>query len=60
MSSDRPLAIRRTRKAEIDLTEIWLYLAEGNEAAADRVLDEIERVCRLIATVPKWGESVRN
>jgi len=34
MSPDRPLAIRRTRRAEIDLTEIWLYIAEGNEAAA--------------------------
>jgi len=56
MSPDRPLAIRRTRRAEIDLTEIWLYIAEGNEAAANRVLDEIERVCReLKAGIRSFG-----
>jgi len=55
MSPDRPLAIRRTRRAEIDFTEIWLYIAVSNEAAADRVLDEIARVCRLIATRPQMG-----
>jgi len=55
MSPDRSLAIRRSRKAQADLTEIWLYIAERDEAAADRVLDEIERVCRLIATRPKMG-----
>jgi len=55
MSPDRPLAIRRSRKARSDLSEIWRYIAERNEAAADRVLDEIERVCRLIATRPKMG-----
>jgi toxin ParE1/3/4 len=55
MSPDRPLAIRISRKARTDLTEIWLYIAERNPAAADRVLDEIERVCRLIATRPKMG-----
>jgi toxin ParE1/3/4 len=55
MSAERSLAIRKSRRAEVDLTEIWLYIAEGNEAAADRVLDEIERVCRLIATRPQMG-----
>jgi len=55
MSLDRPRAIRRSRKARIDLTEIWLYIAERDEAAADRVLDELERVIRLIATRPKMG-----
>lgn len=55
MSPERSLAIRRSRKARTDLTEIWLYIAEHDETAADRVLDEIERVCRLIATRPKMG-----
>ncbi len=55
MSPDGPLAIRRSRKARADLIEIWLYIAERNPNAADRVLDEIERVCRLIATRPKMG-----
>jgi toxin ParE1/3/4 len=55
MSPDRPLAIRRSRKATTDLSEIWRYIAERNPVAADRVLDEIDRVCRLIATRPKMG-----
>jgi len=55
MNSDRALAIRRSQKARSDLTEIWLYIAERNPAAADRVLDEIERVYRLLATRPRIG-----
>jgi toxin ParE1/3/4 len=42
MSFDRPLAIRRSPRARADLVEIWLYIAERNPAAADRVLDAIE------------------
>lgn len=52
---DRPLAIKRSAKARADLLEIWLYVADHDERAADRVLDEIERVCRLISTHPKMG-----
>lgn len=55
MNPDRPLAIRRSRKARIDLTDIFLYVAERDEIAAKRVLKEIERVCRLIASRPKMG-----
>src|SRR5215470_15860959 len=55
MSPDRPLAIRRSRKARIDLTDIFLYVAERDEVAAKRVLKEIERMCRLIASRPKMG-----
>ena len=55
MSPDRPLAIRRSRKARLDLTEIFLYVADSDEIAAKRVLKEIERVCRLIASRPKIG-----
>jgi toxin ParE1/3/4 len=49
------LAIKRSAKAQADLLEIWLYIADRDERAADRVLDEIERVWRLIATHPKMG-----
>ena len=55
MSLDRSLAIRRSRKARVDLTDIFLYVAERDEIAAKRVLKEIERVCRLIGSRPKMG-----
>ena len=55
MSPDRPLAIRRSRKARVDLTDIFLYVAERDEIAAKRVLKEIERVCRLMVSRPKMG-----
>ena len=44
MNDPRSLAIRRSAKAESDLLEIWLYIAEQDAGAADRVLDEIARV----------------
>jgi toxin ParE1/3/4 len=53
--SAKPLAIRRTAKARADLLEIWLYLAERGPAVADRVLDAIERLLRLIALQPLMG-----
>ena len=34
--------IRRTAQAEEDLIDIWLYIAQDNPGAADRLLDEIE------------------
>ena len=55
MNDPQSLAIRRSAKAESDLLEIWLYIAERDADAADRVLDEIARVWRLIATHPKMG-----
>jgi toxin ParE1/3/4 len=55
MTSERPIAIRRSSKARADLLEIWLYIAERNPAAADRVLDAIEHVCGLIAAQPLSG-----
>ena len=55
MSTGAPLPLRRTQRARADILDIWLYVAERNSKAADRVLDEIERVCRLIATAPLMG-----
>ena len=55
MNDPRSLAIRRSAKAESDLLEIWLYIAEQDAGAADRVLDEIARVWGLIATPPQMG-----
>jgi toxin ParE1/3/4 len=55
MNADRARAIRRSQRARTDLTDIWLYVAERNPSAADRVLDEIERIIKLIATRPQMG-----
>lgn len=55
MSADAPLAIRRSPRARSDLLDIWLYIAERSPAAADRVLDEIERVFGVIAVHPLIG-----
>ena len=32
-------AVRRTARAEDDLVDIWLYIAEDNPNAADRFLE---------------------
>ena len=37
--------LRRTAQAEEDLIELWLYIAQDNPGAADRLLDEIEDKC---------------
>ncbi|MEE7627091.1 type II toxin-antitoxin system RelE/ParE family toxin [Methylobacter sp. Wu8] len=34
--------IQRTAQAEEDLIDIWIYIAQDNPGAADRVLDDIE------------------
>ena len=47
--------IRRTAAAEDDLLEIWRTIAADNPAAADRVLDAIERKCQLLAMFPEAG-----
>jgi toxin ParE1/3/4 len=48
----------RTADALEDVTAIWLYVAQHNLSAADRLLDEIDRVLNLIASFPLIGESV--
>lgn len=53
--SSPPLAIRRSALARTDIRDIWLYLAERNPAAADRVLDAIERIFHVIAAHPLIG-----
>lgn|ERR687892_2015666 len=45
----------RRPKAETDLLEIWLYIAQDSPRAADRLLDRIEAQCRLLADNPRLG-----
>jgi toxin ParE1/3/4 len=52
--------VRRTIAAANDVQSIWRYIAVDNVAAADRLVDEIERVLTLIAQFPDMGESVEH
>jgi toxin ParE1/3/4 len=47
--------IQRTAQAEEDLIEIWIYIAQDNPEAADRVLDDIEQQFHALADNPLMG-----
>lgn len=47
--------VQRSPEARTDLLQIWLYLAERNPQAADRLLDLIDQKCRLLAEMPGMG-----
>lgn len=47
--------IQRTAQAEEDLIEIWIYIAQDNPVAADRVLDDIEERFHALADNPLMG-----
>ncbi len=48
-------SVRRTAKAEEDLVDLWLYIAQDNTDAADRLLEEPDRKCALVAENPAPG-----
>jgi toxin ParE1/3/4 len=47
--------LKRTAQAEEDLLEIWLYIAQENPEAADRLLDQFENKFSLLAQQPHLG-----
>ena len=47
--------IKRTAQAEEDLIEIWIYIAQDNIQAADRLLDEFEDKFFLLGEQPRLG-----
>ena len=47
--------IKRTALAEADLIETWLYIAEANQEAAGRLLDDFEEKFVILAQKPKLG-----
>jgi toxin ParE1/3/4 len=49
--------IIRTPRAREDLLEIWRYIAEDNDSAADRVLDRIENVLQMLSESPHAGRA---
>jgi len=48
--------VRRPR-ARQDLIQVWQYIADDNEAAADRTLDRIERALANLAENPTIGRA---
>jgi toxin ParE1/3/4 len=40
--------IVRRPQARLDLIEIWGFIADDSEAAADRMLDRIDEVLRML------------
>jgi toxin ParE1/3/4 len=49
--------IERSSQAERDLVDIWLYIANDNPAAADKFLDQIDTICKVLSASPLLGRS---
>ncbi len=49
--------VARKPLARQDLLEIWAYIADDSEAAADRILDRIDAAVRGIADHPAMGRA---
>ena len=47
-----------TPLAKLDAAEIWCYIAKDNEAAADKLIDQIEERLTMLAQYPEAGEAV--
>jgi len=47
--------VQLTQSAQTDLLEAWLYIAEENPQAADRLLDTIDREANTLALQPHMG-----
>ncbi len=47
--------VHRSSRAEIDLIEIWGYIAKDDPLAADRQLDRIDAACEMLAENPRGG-----
>ncbi|MDH4482636.1 MAG: type II toxin-antitoxin system RelE/ParE family toxin [Rhodoferax sp.] len=46
-----------TERAQADLLEAWLYIAEDNLAAADRVLESLEQEAKVLLLQPLMGRA---
>lgn len=47
--------IKRTSLAQNDAIEIWTYIAQENEAAADNVIDKIDHRIKMLSLMPQSG-----
>ena len=48
--------ILRSDRAEIDLLEIWLYIAERSVSAANRMIDKLHSEAEILAEFPGFGQ----
>ncbi|MBA3484069.1 MAG: type II toxin-antitoxin system RelE/ParE family toxin [Pirellulales bacterium] len=48
-----------TRRAEVDLRRIWVYVAERNFSAADRLWDQLQSAFNLLSMNQYMGEAIR-
>ena len=44
-----------TERARADLLEAWLYIAEDNLSAADRILETIDQEAKALLNQPLMG-----
>ncbi len=49
--------VRFTRRARVDLLDIWSHVAEHDPVAADSVLDRIEEGCAVLREHPHFGRA---
>jgi toxin ParE1/3/4 len=52
--------VERTRRAEVDLRQIWVYVAERNFTAADKLWDQLQNAFNLLSMNRFMGEAVGN
>jgi toxin ParE1/3/4 len=50
--------IRRSADARNDLIAIWAYIAQNNQSAADKLIEEIDRNLARLLKFPLLGEAV--
>jgi len=51
------LKVSRRPRARLDLMEIWTYIADDNETAANRLLRRIDSVLVMLADTPLAGRA---
>lgn len=49
------MRVVRTVLAEGDLLDIWLYIAQDNITAADRMVERLEQRCETLGVSPMLG-----
>ena len=47
--------LKRTRQAEIDLLDIWAFIAEDNITAADKIVRQLDARSHELLDNPKMG-----
>ena len=48
-----------SEQAEIDLIDIWAYIARDSTTAADNLIEQVATVCQLLAKSPLLGRAQR-